>query len=362
MKSKLFHINIADKKMLFSENLLYSIVWIVIFLIPILNSALTAGEYNMHNILMSWLKIAPYFIIFVINNTFVARRLLLRKHYLAYTIAVVALLCLVFVSAELYQQYIAGTPPDSNDLTESIPRHKASLTDLRWYWNMLLGLFMLGMHDGIIFIYKSISDERRMEVLKRQNLQAEMTYLKYQINPHFFMNTLNNIHALIDIDTDRAKECVIELSKMMRYVLYESGAHELSLLNELKFVDNYINLMRIRYTSSVDIDFKKPTRGISNIFIPPLLFIVFVENAFKHGISYSKPSFIHINVKCTDGKVIFAIENSNHASLSKNNTGGIGLENVRKRLGFIYKSSYSLDIDTSNPDIYRTVLTIPVTK
>lgn len=360
MKWKLFHINI-DKKILFSENLLYSMVWIVVFLIPILNSALTAGEYNINNILISWIKIAPYFIIFAIHNTFVARQMLLRRRYLAYTLSVTSLLGVVFVGAELYQQHIAGKLFFSNDLPELIPRYQASITDLRWYWNMLLGLFMLGLHDSIIFIYKSIADERRMEVLKRQNMQAEMDYLKYQINPHFFMNTLNNIHALIDIDTDSAKECVIELSKMMRYVLYESGAHELSLQNELKFVDNYINLMKIRYTGNVDIAFHRPARGTSNIFIPPLLFIVFVENAFKHGISYSRPSFIRIDVKCIENNVIFAVENSRHAA-SKNKQGGIGLENVRKRLDLIYKSSYTLDIDISDPKVYRTTLTIPVNR
>lgn len=359
MKWRLFHINI-DKKMLFSENLLYSMVWIVIFLIPILNSALTAGEYDINSILISWIKIAPYFIIFAIHNTFIARQMLLRKRYLAYALSSISLLGIVFIGAELYQQYIAGRLFVS-ELSEFIPRYKASITDLRWYWNMLLGLFMLGMHDFIILIYKSIADERRMDVLKRQNLQAEMDYLKYQINPHFFMNTLNNIHALIDIDTDRAKECVIELSKMMRYVLYESGVHELSLLNELKFVDNYINLMKIRYTTNIDIEFNRPVRGTSNIFIPPLLFIVFVENAFKHGISYSKPSFIRINVECRGSNVVFAVENSRHSS-AKSKNGGIGLENVRKRLELIYKSSYTLDIDDADPAVYRTVLTIPVNR
>lgn len=94
------------------------------------------------------------------------------------------------------------------------------------YWNVVLGFFMTGANTGIKLIYQSMRDEQQMEELKRQNLEAEMDYLKYQINPHFFMNTLNNIHALIDIDTEYAKSAVIELSKMMRYVLYESG-HEI---------------------------------------------------------------------------------------------------------------------------------------
>ena len=360
MKWRFRHINI-DTKQLLSENMLYAMVWITVFLIPILNSKLMSEEHiNINNILISWIKIAPYFIIFAINNSFIARRLFVRKRYISYLITVIALLGVVFAGVDLYQKYVEGNL-FGTALSEFVPRYGASVTDLQWYWNMLLGLFMLGMHDGIILVYKSIADERRMEVLKRQNLQAEMDYLKYQINPHFFMNTLNNIHALIDIDTDHAKKSVIELSKMMRYVLYESGAHELSLQNELTFVENYINLMRIRYTSDIEIVFNRPQHGTTNVFIPPLLFIVFVENAFKHGVSYKSHSFIHIDVRCADREVRFAVENSRHADSDRKGTG-IGLDNVKKRLDLIYGDDYTLRIDTSNPDIYRTELIIPVSK
>lgn len=350
-----------DKKILFSENLFYSLVWIAVFLVPILNSALLADEYNINNILLSWIRIVPYFIVFAIHNTFVARQLLLRKRYVAYAITTVWLLVTVFGGVEVYQRYIEGKLFSQEHLPEFIPRFRASISDLEWYWTILLGVFMLGAHDGIILIFKSISDERRMEVLKRQNLQAEMEYLKYQINPHFFMNTLNNIHALIDIDTECAKDCVIELSKMMRYVLYESGAQELSLQNELKFVSNYINLMKIRYTDDVDITFEHPTLHSSEITIPPLLFIVFVENAFKHGISYNEPSFIHIRAAYDNREVHFTVENSRHPNAASKKAG-IGLENVKKRLELIYGDNYSLNIDSSSPKTYRAELIIPVSK
>ena len=349
-----------DKKMLFSENLFYSLVWIVVFLVPILNSALLANEYNINDILLSWIRILPYFIVFAIHNTFIARQLLLRKRYVAYAITTVVLLVTVFGGVEIYQRYVEGRLFSQEQLPEFIPRYRASISDLDWYWTILLGVFMLGAHDGIIMIFKSISDERRMEVLKRQNLQAEMEYLKYQINPHFFMNTLNNIHALIDIDTECAKDCVIELSKMMRYVLYDSGAHNISLQNELTFVSNYINLMKIRYTDDIDITFEHPQRRTSEIFIPPLLFIVFVENAFKHGVSYNEPSFIHIRVTFDNREVHFSVENSRHPSHSTKKAG-IGLENVKKRLELIYGTDYSLNIDSS-PKTYRAELIIPVSK
>lgn len=350
-----------NKKLLFSENLFYSLVWIAVFLVPILNSALLANEYNINDILLSWIRIFPYFIVFAIHNTFIARQLLLRKRYLAYSVTTVLLLVAVFGGVEIYQRFIEGKL-FGLEISEYVPRYRASISDLDWYWTILLGVFMLGAHDGIILIFKSISDERKLEVMKRQSLQAEMEYLKYQINPHFFMNTLNNIHALIDIDAESAKDCVIELSKMMRYVLYESGAHELSLQNELMFVSNYINLMKVRYTDDVDIRFDYPHTRTSDIFIPPLLFIVFVENAFKHGVSYKEPSFIHISVTCDRKHVNFTVENSRHPlAAGAHKKAGIGLDNVKKRLELIYADNYSLNIDSS-PKTYRAELIIPVSK
>lgn len=136
---------------------------------------------------------------------------------------------------------------------------------------------MTGANAGIKLMYQSIRDEQEMEALKRQNLQAEMDYLKYQINPHFFMNTLNNIHALIDIDAEYAKNAVIELSKMMRYVLYDSGRERIPLEKDIQFLENYIELMRIRYTGAIDIRVRYPEPLPGGVTIPPLLLIVFVE-------------------------------------------------------------------------------------
>ena len=198
-----------------------------------------------------------------------------------------------------------------------------------------------------------------MEELKRQNLQAEMDYPRYQINPHFFMNTLNNIHALIDIDTEYAKSAVIELSKMMRYVLYESGSETISLKKDIQFIENYIELMRIRYDSSIDICLDYPATIPNKVAIPPLLLIVFVENAFKHGVSYNHASFIHIRIGYRDDAVTAVISNSRHEK-SRPGTTGIGLENVKKRLALIYQDNYTLSIDDSDPAVYTVKLIIPI--
>ena len=112
---------------------------------------------------------------------------------------------------------------------------------------------MVGFNVAIKLLFKSIRDDRHLKELEKQNLQTELEYLKHQINPHFFMNTLNNIHALIDVDTEKAKESVIELSKIMRYILYDSSQPIISLQKEITLLNNYIALMRIRYTDSIDI-------------------------------------------------------------------------------------------------------------
>lgn len=337
------------------ENLLYLMVWMVIILVPVLNSKMLEEVHvSLENILIAWLKIAPYLLIFIIHNSLIAPRLLLRKHrYVWYLVVNLLTITAVFSLVAIYEKY---APYDTEPY---ILNGKASFTDLAIYWNILLGFFMTGLNMGIKLLYRSLRDEQQMEELRRQNLQAEMDYLRYQINPHFFMNTLNNIHALIDIDTEYAKSAVIELSKMMRYVLYESGSETISLKKDIQFIENYIELMRIRYDSSIDICLDYPATIPNKVAIPPLQLIVFVENAFKHGVSYNHASFIHIRIGYRDDAVTAVISNSRHEK-SRPGTTGIGLENVKKRLALIYQDNYTLSIDDSDPAVYTVKLIIPI--
>jgi LytS/YehU family sensor histidine kinase len=220
---------------------------------------------------------------------------------------------------------------------------------------------MMGANAGIKMVFNAIQNEQKMIALERQSLKAEMDYLKYQINPHFFMNTLNNIHALIDIDPSAAQETVIELSKMMRYVLYDSERAEIDLAHDLEFVDNYIKMMKIRYTDNVDIRVNVQKPIPLNVKLPPLIFIVLVENAFKHGVSYNQPSYVYIDVSFNEGMICGRVENSRF----ENNQGerrasGMGLENIRKRLNLLFGSNYSLKIDDSQYDKYCVELMVPL--
>lgn len=339
------------------ESLLYFLVWAMALLVPILNSKMMSEEHvPLVDILITWSKLSPYILIFIINNYLLVPYLLLRKKYIHYVGLLVIILVVIFYSLEYNMESIYHLPYDASG--HVIIQGRASFTDLAWYWNVLLGIFMAAANFGIKMVFKSMQDEHRIVSLERQNLQAEMEALKYQINPHFFMNTLNNIHALIDIDSEAAKTTVLELSKMMRYVLYDSENQVTDLRNDVNFVEHYISLMRIRYTTDVDINFEVQNPIPPGVKVPPLLFIVFVENAFKHGVSYDKHSHVYINIECRDGRTYFESRNSRHAS-SNAVKGGVGLENVRKRLDLIYGNDYSLDIDIHNEQEYVVKLSIP---
>ena len=348
------------RKQTIGENLLYFMVWLAIILVPVLNSQMMAELHvNLENVLIAWRQIAPYLVIFIIHNTILAPRYMLRRKYKKYLACDLVLIVSVFWMVDLYEGQFAEQLLGHADSETLESGRRISFSNLDMYWNVVLGFFMTGANTGIKLIYQSMRDEQVMEALKRQNLQAEMDYLKYQINPHFFMNTLNNIHALIDIDAESAKNAVIELSKMMRYVLYDSGRERISLRQDIQFLENYIALMRIRYTDAIDIRVNYPP-VLPEISIPPLLLIVFVENAFKHGVSYNRPSFIHLEIGYRDGAVTGIITNSRHAGKSARGSSGIGLENVRKRLSLIYgDKGYTLDIEEDDPTIYRVKLVIP---
>lgn len=338
------------------ENLLYFMVWTAIILVPLLNAQMMSEIYiNMDDTLVAWRKIAPYLTIFIIHNAVLAPKLMLKRKYGWYILANVTLVITVFAMVMLYEV----SEFSLIDFDSVTPNDNHIFTDGERYWNIVFALFMTGANSGIKLIYKSIRDEQVMTELKRQNLQAEMDYLKYQINPHFFMNTLNNIHALIDINSEYAKNAVIELSKMMRYVLYESGSATIPLRHDIEFLNNYVGLMRIRYPNDIDIKLHYTSSHPAAVSIPPLLLIVFVENAFKHGISYDKKSFIQINIMYYDGKVECLVVNSRHSNRDNKRTSGIGLDNVKKRLELIYGADYTLKIVDDEPSTYEVKLIIP---
>lgn len=335
--------------------MLYTLVWIAIFLIPFMNAQLMSENLvDFDKVIISWGKIAPYFLIFMINTAVLAPRLLLRNRYWLYSILLLVMLFVIFGTIEIL---------DFRYWQSDIHlRDKASFTDLEWYWNVLLGVFMAGANSMIKLYYRALEIDQRMDKLEKQNIENEMQYLKYQINPHFLMNTLNNIHAMIDIDTELAKQSVIDLSRMLRHVLYDSSGSSTTLDKEVEFLHNYIELMRIRYTDDVEITINTPDiNTCRKVSMPPLLLIVLVENAFKHGISYRKHSYININIAVDKGTLTCVVANSRHTTQTTEHSG-IGLNNITKRLDLIFGNKYTLTTDASSDDKYIVELVIPLSK
>ena len=224
------------------------------------------------------------------------------------------------------------------------------------------GLMLMGLNLGVKLYFKTQEDREQRERLEKQDLERQLEYLRYQVNPHFFMNTLNNIHALVDINPERAKTTIVELSKMMRYILYEGDKKYIPVQREALFLNNYIELMRLRYSSRVSINLDIPEM-MPDVMLPPLLLIIFVENAFKHGVSYAAPSFIDIKVEVTQDKLKFRCRNSRQEQKpdEKKKKGGVGLANARRRLDLLFHDKYSLEIKEDDKE-YDVQLEIPLSK
>ncbi len=343
------------RKMRLGESMVYTLVWSAIFLIPFMNAHLMAeATIDFDNVIVSWGKISPYFIIFLVNNILLAPQLVFRNRYKWYILGLFIVVLGVFGTIELLDFRYWQSDVSMRD--------KASLTELEWYWNVLFSILMAAANTMIKLYYRAIDTEQRMAILERENIEQQMQYLKYQINPHFLMNTLNNIHAMIDFDSEMAKRSVMELSRMLRHVLYDSGENHTTLDKEVEFLHNYIELMRIRYVDEVDIRLSAPDMNVCrSVKMPPLLLIVLIENAFKHGISYSKRSYIFIDLDVIDDELICIVTNSKHKT-STTEHSGIGMSNITKRLDLLFGNHYTLKIDDVHDDQYRVKLVIPILK
>lgn len=346
------------RKQFIGESALYFFIWVLVFLAPFMAAGLMSNDaIDIGASLLSWLKILPFLLLFIVNHLLLYRLLHRKYLYWVYYLIVVVLIVWIFSMLELYEQSDIAFAVSLGTIGQSFEAQHIKLTVFPWWGNMIAAALMLGANNVIHTFYRNMQDDEDSERLQRQNIQAEIYYLKHQINPHFLMNTLNNIHALVDIDSEAAKQTVIQLSDMMRYMVYETGGNSVPLKEEVKFMKNYIELMRIRYTDDVNISFDYPHSLQGRVDVPPLIFIVFVENAFKHGISYTSNSHINIKIDYKDNFVVGYFENSKSAGESTKKPG-IGLENVRKRLELIYSNDYELDIAESETS-YQVKLKIP---
>ena len=192
-------------------------------------------------------------------------------------------------------------------------------------------IFSAGLSVAIRMSLRWNQDKAAQREALKSLTEAELKNLRNQLNPHFLLNTLNNIYALIAFDTDKAQQAVQELSKLLRYVLYDNQQMFVPLAKEIDFIKNYIELMRIRVSPQVTIETSFDIKPDSQTPIAPLLFISLIENAFKHGISPTEPSFIRIAISETEDQIHCTIRNSNYPKTRTDKSGsGIGLEQVKQ--------------------------------
>ena len=381
---------LKEKKFHYFEIGLYIFIALVAFVVPVFMHSY-GGEVNWELVCMEWMRLLPFLIIFLVNNFLLVPKLLFRSKYMSYVISCFVLLATIAMIDSSFADYrikhrkqammeelsqINGNeyspkfqdkdinpPPQFLGQKEHHPRkppmhHKKSF----FFMGILsIGLLVIGFNAGVkIFVRWSIESEERNEK-ERHYLSTELAYLKQQVSPHFFMNTLNNIHALIDIDSERAKDAIVKLSHMMRYLLYETETEKVALSKEIEFIDSYIELMRLRYDEtnlSINIKYTESTRPV---YVPSLLFLPLIENAFKHGVDTKIKSFVNIGFDVENDRLIFKIKNSNFpkASSEFNDASGIGLENIRKRLALIYGEDYVFQIH-SDDKIFNISLSIPI--
>lgn len=229
--------------------------------------------------------------------------------------------------------------------------------------SIFLSTFFLG---GVSTIYQIMNDwvrhQRERQELENRNLKSELNFLKSQINPHFLFNTLNNLYALTLKKSDKAPETVLKLSEMMRYMLYECNEDRVPLYKEVNYLRNYLELEKLRQGKNIKIDINLEGE-VSNQRIAPLMFIPFVENSFKHGLSnHLSQGYIDIRLIVADSHLELSVENSKANVVpsgiqGNKKSGGIGLINIKKRLQLLYPERYTLEIK-EEPNKYKVTLNL----
>ena len=364
------------------ENVIYLIVWGLLFLAPLLVSyermVHSSGmQFDWTEVFVIWRILSFYFVLFIIHNFLLVPLLFhKRKRYLYFFISTIVLslltICVHKIKPErigddehVKPSKVAVLNRQQDVATDGFMKHppypplpdKQRIVGQRNFMSIIMLVFMFGANFGIKGYFRGRNIRARLSELENQNLLHQLEYLRCQINPHFFMNTLNNIHSLIDVDPEQAQKAIREFAKMMRFILYEENKQEVSLAHELEFVRHYMVLMQLRYTDAVRIDTEIPD-NVPGFRIPPMILITFVENAFKHGISYRRDSFVCVKIMIHENKLHFICRNSK-ASASNEEKTGIGLVNVRKRLDLLYGRKYNLTI-TDDEEVYIVELIFPL--
>ena len=261
-------------------------------------------------------------------------KLWFKKHYLLFVLMVVALiLCASYSKYELFSYF------DLHKGKRRMPPFHAFM-----YFDFLSNLLPVVFAMAIRYAQRNFSLEIAQKEAQAQKLQADLTQLKYQLQPHFFFNALNNIYSLIAFDPQKAQQSVHSLSKLMRHFMQNIDQKQISLAEEVDFLQQYIILMQLRLTdkTTVRVDFPKQLPPLT---IAPLLFISLVENAFKHGVSATEATELSFSLRVEENKVLFRSENTIIPKQESLYSSGIGIHNLKKRLRLLYPEKHQYTVE-----------------
>ena len=223
---------------------------------------------------------------------------------------------------------------------------------------LVLNVMVVAIAIGIRHFIRTRQIKQQLKDEKAKNTEAELAWLKNQINPHFLFNTLNNISSLTQIDPDAAQDAIAQLSDLLRYAMYETNKKTVPIQGEVEFMRNYISLMELRCNDKTEVTTTFDVQ--QNMEIAPLLFISLIENAFKHGVSSSRPSKIDIRLLQNENELVFNCDNTNYPKDDADRSGsGIGLENTRRRLDLMYAGRYSWE-QSLEDNIYHVQIRIKI--
>jgi len=291
---------------------------------------------------------ATYFSVY-----FLLPRFLLREKYFLFALWLVLFSIPIIIIELVIGYYIQGPL--------LIPNMELDMSFFRLdrFVNVFVSIYTITLLATAIKLIKLwFNYQQEKALLKTQTLTSELALLRSQINPHFLFNTLNNIDSLVSINPEKASNSIIKLSEIMRYMLYDANVDFVPLDKEIEYLESFVSLQQLRLKNQNFIDFK--VNGvINNKKIPPMLIIPFVENAFKHGRKNVKAPGVIIDIKISNNTYIFEIINyvSTSGTQEKDSIGGIGLQNIKRRLELLYKDKYELDVSIVD-NRYRVLLKI----
>jgi LytS/YehU family sensor histidine kinase len=220
-------------------------------------------------------------------------------------------------------------------------------------------IYVISFVTAIKFVAEWFIEKKKNEELARLQLNTELKYLRTQIQPHFFFNTLNNLYALTLIKSENAPRLVLKLSDMMQYILYEVEASKVSLLQEINHINNFLDIEHLRFPNKIEAEMDI-TGNIDDVEVPPLLFLSFIENCFKHGLSDDHKISIQMGFEITnDNYLVFKLSNSFDSSKNEESKHGIGLQNAERRLQLLFGNNFKLYANAVD-NMYSLFLKIPV--